>query len=119
MKNFINKNWKNFFLIIGVIFIIIDLFYIITSPATIPQDFLEYGPNIESDIFDGTKEITDEVVNSEPESSENDIVSNVANTTGMSPDLAKGLLVFAFCFIIILVLSSVLEGSSGGNKKKK
>ena len=61
MKNFISKNWKNILIAIGVIFIVIDLIYIINIPATIQEDFLEYGPNVEQDIFDGMNNLADEV----------------------------------------------------------
>ena len=60
MKNYISKNWKNIFIIIGVFFIAINIVLKITSPATIPQDFLKYGPDIESDIFDNIKKVSDE-----------------------------------------------------------
>lgn len=63
MKNFISKNWKNILIIIGVIFIVIDLFYILIIPATIQEDFLEYGPNVEYDIFDGASSITNDIKN--------------------------------------------------------
>ena len=49
-----------------------------------------------------------------------DIVNNVSNSTGLPSNLAKGIVVFAFGFILILIISNLTEGSSGsGGKKKK
>lgn len=117
MKKFISKNWKNIFISIGVIFIVINLLFKIISPATIPQDFLEYGPNIESDIFDSANDISNGITKIEDSG---DIVNNVSNSTGLPSNLAKGIVVFAFGFILILIISNLTEGSSGsGGKKKK
>ena len=115
MKNYISKNWKNIFIIIGVAFIVVNLFFKITTPANIPQDFLNYGPDIESDIFDGANNISNEITEIDESG---DIVTNVAETTGIPTNLAKGILIFAFGFILILIISNLTEGSSGGKKKK-
>ena len=116
MKKFISKNWKNIFLIIGGIFIIVDLFFIITTPANVPQDFLEYGPEVESDIFDGMSNISEEIkdINGSGE-----IVSDVSNQTGLSPELSKGLLVIGVGLIIIFAISAITDGSGSSDKKKK
>jgi len=114
MKNYISKNWKKIFLIIGAIFLVIDLFFIITIPATIPEDFLQYGPNVESDIFDGVDNISD----LDTADKEQELVNNVTQNTGMSPDLARNLLVFGFVFIVLLVLGSIIDKEGGSDKKK-
>lgn len=119
MKKFISKNWKNILMVIGGIFLVIDLFFIITVPATIPQDFKEYGPNVESDVFDGASNITEEIGNVGVSGESAGLVTDVSESTGLSPTIAKALLVFGFLFIIILVISSVVDNPGGGDKKKK
>ena len=116
MKNFISKNWKNILIAIGVIFIVIDLIYIIIIPATIQEDFLEYGPNIESDIFDGASTITNELNNVQPSG---EMISNVSTTFGIPSDLAKGLIFLVGGILALLVLSAIMDKDSGGAKKKK
>lgn len=130
MKNFISKNWKNIFIIIGGIFILIDLLTIISTPATIPQDFLEYGPNIESDIFDTVNDTVDDTAEnikdgnisdaSTSESGESvNIVTNISEKTGIPPELSRGLLFVGAAIIIIVILSSIIEGSGSADKNKK
>lgn len=132
MKKFISKNWKNILLIIGAIFLVIDLFFIITTPATVSEDFLKYGPNIESDIFDATETITGEVNdninesisqenNADKESGEDTgLIDKVSESTGMSPNLAQGLIIFSIALVGLLILSGIMDGSSAskGGKKK-
>ena len=115
MKKFISKNWKNIFLIIGGILIAIDLIFIITTPATVPQDFLEYGSEVESDIFDGVNNISEDVKNL---NNSGELVSDVSNQTGLSPELARGLLIIGVGLIIIFIISALMEGSSSDKKKK-
>ena len=93
MKNYISKNWKNIFIIIGVAFIVVNLFFKITTPATIPQDFLNYGPDIESDIFDNASSISNGLTEIE---SSGEIVNNISESTVIPSNLPKGILVFAF-----------------------
>ena len=126
MKDFISKNWKKIFYVIGGALIVIDLFLISTTPGVIPQDFLKYGPDIESDIFDSSLEVTDnieaEVTDKieETEGSGDDLVSNImGDDASVSPELMKGLMFFGIAFIVIMVLSAVIDGSSGGSAKKK
>ena len=118
MKNFISKNWKNIFLIIGAIFLALDLIFIITTPATIPEDFLKYGPDIESDIFDSVGNISEDLSDVGASGETEGIINNVSQNTGMSPDLARNLLVFGFVFIILLVLASIVDNDSSDKKKK-
>ena len=123
MKELISKNWKKILYVITGIFIIVDLFFICTSPATIPQDFLEYGPTVEEDIFDITDDTTDDVANTVVEEIEKpaesgELVGQISEDTGFSPNLVKGLLVFGIALIVILALSNIVDGV-GGDKKKK
>lgn len=131
MKNFISKNWKRILLIIGGIFIAINLIHIIITPATIPQDFLEYGPDIESDIFDKTNEIAEDVTDinfsstnsgetSDEELANNEnpsIVDKVSDSTGMPQNLTKGLLFFGLALAAVMVIAGITDGSD--DKKKK
>lgn len=124
MKKFISKNWKNIILIIGGIFILIDLLGIVTTPATIPQDFLEYGPNIESDIFDKVNDSANELGNIDVSNDSNsgessDLTTSISDKTGIPPELSRGLLIFGVGFVLIVIISSIVEGSGGGDKKKK
>lgn len=124
MKKYFDKVWKKVFLIIGIALISFSLFNIITAETVIKEQFLEYGPEVETDIFDATGEFAGDVedkVNNELESSGEDsgIVSDVSDSTGLSPDLTKMLLVLGIGVIVILVFSELVEGSSGGSDKKK
>ncbi len=124
MKKFISKNWKNIILIIGGIFILIDLLGILTTPATIPQDFLEYGPNVESDIFDKVNDSANEIgnidVSNDSTSGEKaDLATNISENTGIPPELSRGFLFFGVGFILIVIISCIVEGSGGADKKKK
>jgi len=118
MKDFISKNWKKIFYIIGGILIAIDLFFLITTPGSIPQDFLKYGPDVESDIFDNTAGITEEVKDLEV-SGDNLLPDPVEDNTLASPNLVKGLIIFGIVLIVILAFSATIEGSGSGGKKKK
>ena len=138
MKNFINKNWKNILIIIGVIFLVIDLFYIIVTPATIPQDFYKYGPNIESDIFDSAIDVSDQIgdyivsgenvnsgeqVDSEQNESNNNVSENVSgeqtniscdntqSNVSVSDKMFKGVVIFGVALVILLLLSALVDGS--------
>lgn len=115
MKSFISKNWKRIFYAITGFFIVIDLFFIITSPATISQDFLKYGPDIKADIFDTTETIAEEI--DEPSSS-GEFITQISDDTGFSPDLVKGLIIFGIIFVIVFALSGTIEGTSAAKKKK-
>ena len=53
MKNFISRNWKKILIAIGVICIIIALIFIFIIPATIQEDFLEYGPDVKNTSVSG------------------------------------------------------------------
>ena len=128
MKDFISKNWKKIFYIIGGIIIVVDLFFIITTPGTIPQDFYEYGPTIESDIFDNTIETADKVkdeAKDEITEGENLLDSPVDSPVSgdsilsSTSSIPKGLIIFGIIFIVIFALSGVIEGSGGSSKKKK
>ena len=124
MKNFISKKWKNILLVIGGIFILLDLLVIITTPATIPQDFLEYGPDVESDVFDNINDSASEIEKIEISSGSNsgetsDLATNISEKTGIPPALSRGFLFFIVAFVIIIIISAVVEGSGGGDKKKK
>lgn len=129
MKDFISKNWKKLFYIIGGIIIAIDLFFIITTPGTIPQDFYDYGPTVESDIFDNsmkkadevTDKVTDNIENSELSDEENLLPSPVPEDSNISSnsDLTKKLIIFGIVFVVFFALAGIIDGSSGGAKKKK
>ena len=129
MKDFISKNWKKLFYIIGGIIIAIDLFFIITTPGTIPQDFYDYGPTVESDIFDNsmkkadeaTDKITDNIENSEVSNEENLLPSPVPEDSDIpsNSDLTKKLIIFGIIFIVFFALAGIIDGSGGGAKKKK
>lgn len=129
MKDFISKNWKKLFYIIGGIIIAIDLFFIITTPGTIPQDFYDYGPTVESDIFDNslkkadevTDEVTDNIENSELADEENLLPSPVPEDSNIpsNSDLTKKLIIFGIVFVVFFALAGIIDGSSGGAKKKK
>ena len=115
MKNFISKNWKNILFIIGGIFILIDLLGIIITPATIPQDFLEYGPNIDSDLFDKVNNVTSEIKDLDVSGEASNFIPEISSNTSNSPDFIKLILVFGAFFIIIIILSNIIEGS--GDKR--
>ena len=115
MKNFISKNWKNILITIGGIIIALNLFNKFTTPATIPQDFLEYGPNVEHDIFDTVENIPNEV---EDIGSSDDIVDDVSNKTGLPNDLSKGLVVVLAGVFVIFIISAITEKPSADKKKK-
>ena len=121
MKNYFNKGWKKVFLIIGIALIVVDLFFIITTPTTITQQYLEYGPNIESDVFDKTGDVTEKIEDSVDDvtsGEDSSIVSDVSNETGMSPTLTKSLLFIGGAILIVLAISAVTDSDGGGSKKK-
>lgn len=125
MKKFFGKNWKNILIVIAGIFLAIDLFFIVTTPATVAEDFLKYGPEVEHDIFDATGnfagEVKDELEDSSSSgnSEENGLVNQMSQSTGVSPDLTKGILFFTVAIIVVLILSNIVDGSSSGGGKKK
>ncbi len=115
MKNFISKNWKKILYTITGILMVIDLFFIVTSPATISQDFLKYGPDIKGDVIDSSENLTDKI---EEPSTSGEIIQQIADDTGFSPDLVKGILIFGIALVLILALSGIIDGSSSDKKKK-
>lgn len=119
MKNFISKNWKNIFYIIGGILIVIDLFFIATTPASVSQDFLKYGPTVENDIVDSTTEFTENVELPKEDSGDSSLVEDISEGTGIPFDLTKVVIVFAIGLAVLLVLSSIMDGSGDSDKKKK
>lgn len=104
----------------------VDLLFIIFSPANITKDFLQYGPVIEHDIFSKPAELTGsgdiEVLPPTPSEQENpsgdaSLTEQLSEKTGFSPDFVKGLLIFGGIFLVLLLLSGTLDGSSSEKKK--
>lgn len=126
MKSYFNKSWKKVFLVIGIVLIVVDLFFIVTSPTVIPQQYLEYGPSMEGDLFDKADEITDEIGEEIDENSGNKdssgedsgIVSDVSDKTGLPSNVTKILLFFGIGIIVVLALSALLDSEGGSDKKK-
>lgn len=116
MKNFIGKNWKKILIVIGSIFLAIDLIFIIITPATIPQDFYEYGPNVENDLFDTTSNIAGGITNELTESGDSEFINNASEDTGISPNNLRTVLIFGALLLGVLILSAIIDGPD--DKKK-
>ncbi len=120
MKSLIGRYWKKILIIIGAIFLAIDLFYVITIPATIPQDYLKYGPDAEKDIFTHTDDLVNDV-QSELEQSGNIIDSTtdkIVSQTGTTEDIIKPFLILSIGILVLLILSTIIEKAGKSDKKK-
>lgn len=120
MKKYFDKVWKKVFLIVGLVLIGISLFLKITTPTVIKEQYLEYGPEIESDFVDSANKVTGEIEKEIDTSGEDsNLVNDIANKTGFSPELSKLLLIFGAGALVILIFSAVAESSGGSSDKKK
>ena len=114
MKNFLSKNWRNIIYAICAIAIIINLIIIITTPATIPEQFYKYGPEVKSGIiYDANGNII--------EASKDGVDSAIdvlAETDIFDNDSARIVVWVSLLICIVLIVSSLLDNGSSDKKKK-
>ena len=96
MKNFLSKYWKRILILIGSIFIIINIMGKCTAPHSLVQEYAKYGPSIES-----THGKIDVDINT------SEIVTKVEENSPFSEDIVKIVLILTGLLIGVTVLSDI------------
>ncbi len=119
MINFLSKNWKKIIYVVTVVLVIYNIVLSIMTPNRIINDFNEYGPDYvhvakQKDTSNAGEKIDDAAGE----------VADVATETmmdkmNMSPELAKGIVVFTGLLLIIMIASNLIEGGNSAPAKKK
>ena len=112
MKKFLSNNWKRIIYIVAAGFIIYNIIMTILTKNTIIDDFYIYGqdykkPSISINVN------TDGIAGDEES-----IAKTISDNTGMSDELAQGVLLLAGGILVILIISSLFEGDPAPAKKK-
>ena len=112
MKKFLSSNWKRIIFSIAGIVILINLIFVIFTPATIIPDYIEYGREYEDDLIDKANDVE---VNTEIL----DNASNrMSNDTGISNNVTKAIIIFAILGCVVLFLQNLIDGNQAAAKKK-
>lgn len=112
MKKFLTSNWRRVMYSLAGLIILINLIFVIFTPPTVIEDFVDYGPNFSSDLIDRAGDI-------EGDSEVIDNASNrMSNETGISNDAAKGIIIFVILACIVLFLQNMIDGNQAAAKKK-
>ena len=112
MKKFLSNNWRRVIFSIAGLIILINLIFVIFTPKTVIEDFVEYGPDYSADLIDKANDIdtNTEII---------DNASNrMSNDTGISSNAAKGIIIFAVIALAILILQNIIDGNQAAAKKK-
>ena len=119
MKKFLMKNWRKVIIAFGIVGILISIFKVTFTPATIIQDFYDYGPENKKGIISVVTNVGD---SGELQETANSIVDeaseNASGYLGISEHLARPILVVAVLFCVILVLGNIMDNSNASAKKK-
>jgi len=113
MKAFISKNWKRIIFTICGFAIVVNLIKVTFTPATVIDDFYNYGPNYSQDIIDKTKNLDVDV-----DSDINTAAGKMSADTGIQKDYTKIIIVFTILICGALILSNIVDGGSAPAKKK-
>ena len=118
MIKFLSKNWKRIIYVVTVVIVVFNLAQSIMTPNRIINDYNEFGPdyvpivkqqdatNVGEKIDDTAGEISD------------GLTETIMDKMEMSPELAKGLVMFTGLLLIIMIGSNLLESKSAPAKKK-
>lgn len=103
MKNFITNNWKKILIIIGGIFIAINVFSKIVTEKSLLTDYIKYGKDIEQvEIISGDIEDVVEV----PESPFNE-------------DMMKIIFILGAGILLVVFVTSLADKAAADAKAKK
>lgn len=103
MKKFITNNWKKILIIIGAVFIVINLITKLTVDKTLLSDYIKYGKDIEK-----------------PEIIENvsETVTNAASKLPLETELIKIIMIAGGVILLIIILTSLGDRAAAKAKKK-
>lgn len=118
MKKFISKNWKKILITIGVICIIINLGVKILQDTNVVTGYIENGPVIEEDIFDGISNAADDAVD-KVEDNPNDIKDEYGEKTGIDTKSFKTMIIAGAIVLGVVIIGSILDGSGDKKSDKK
>lgn len=118
MKKFISKNWKKILIAIGVVCIIINLGVKILQDTNVVTGYVENGPIIEKDIFDGISDAADNAAN-KVEDNPNDIEDDYGKETGIDSKTFKTMIIAGAIVIGVVIIGSLLDGSDDKKSGKK
>ena len=103
MKNFITNNWKKILIIIGGIFIAINVLSKVVTEKSLLTDYIKYGKDIEQvEIISGDIEDVVEV----PESPFNE-------------DMMKVIMILGAGILLVVFVTSLADKAATGAKAKK
>ena len=104
MKKFITNNWKKILIIIGVVFIIMNLITKLTIDKTLLSDYIKYGKDIEKpDIIGNVSEA----------------VSGATTEAPFGSDLIKFIMILVGLILLIVILTSLGDKAAANAKAKK
>ena len=104
MKKFITNNWKKILIIIGIVFIVINLITKLTVGKTLLSDYIKYGKDIERpEIIENVGEVVS--------------VSTIESPFG--PDLIKFIMVIVGLILLVVILTSLGDKAAANSKAKK
>lgn len=118
MKKFISKNWKKILITIGVVCIIINLGVKILQDTNVITGYVENGPIIEKDIFDGISDVADGATN-KVEDNPNDIKDEYGEKTGVDTKSFKTMIIAGAIVLGVVIIGSLLDGSDDKKSAKK
>ena len=121
MKNFLSKNWKNIIFVICIIAIIVNTVIIFMTPASVVKEFALYGPTVQSDTIDKTKDTGESIV-CEAKEGTNSLTEYVQERTDTSDSNARLIVCSSLLVCGVIILSNIIDDSSSSGKsdaKKK
>ncbi len=112
MKTFIMNNWRKIIFVIAGIVILVNFISMVTTPATIADDYYRYGPSYEEDIIDKASNLN---INAEEKTEEG--AETLSQKSGMPMDAARPIIILTILIIAILIVQNAIDGSSASAKK--
>ena len=101
MKSFLSKYWKRILILVGIIFIVINIIGKCTAPHLLIEEFAIHGPSVESNININASEIISEAKAESP----------------LNAEMTKIVIIFASALILACVISDLGAKKSSGKKK--
>ncbi len=118
MKNFFSKRWKRIVYIITALIVFFNTAKTIVTPNRIIDDFYDYGPDYAVTLSNKSSNNQDSIKD-EAEDVAVGLTDSLADKANIPPELARGIVIFTCGFLIILIISNILEGGKAQPAKKK
>lgn len=106
MKKFFTKYWKRILIIIAGIFIVINVIGKCVAPRNLIEEYVEYGPNIESSESTGNKTDVDQVV------------TDIQEASPFNEDMFRLVMILVVGLVGAVVISEITTKKSSPAKKK-